>query len=152
MSAFLLLAQFIPVTSITLPNKHKGPHKSDLQRFISLEGRAHQLSPVKMIKTYFFIQSKFSMTLWAACCWVLRCQKLLRASRRDALCSWTWTLGCPGHSHPLLPPSFWVLVTDLTHMFTTYRLMTNNETPWGSTKVSAENSTWGGTPTCTSKD
>lgn len=51
MSAFLLLTQFIPVTSVMLPNKHKGPHKSDLQRFISLEGTAHQLSPVKSIKT-----------------------------------------------------------------------------------------------------
>lgn len=51
MSALLLRARFIPVTSLTLPNKHKGPHKSDLQRFISLEGTAHQLSPVKHTKT-----------------------------------------------------------------------------------------------------
>lgn len=46
-----LLTPFIPGTSLTLPNKHKGPHKSDLQRFIPLQGTAHQLAPVKSTQT-----------------------------------------------------------------------------------------------------
>lgn len=46
-----LLAPFIPGTSLTLPNKHKGPHKSDSQRFMPLEGTAHQLAPAKSTPT-----------------------------------------------------------------------------------------------------
>lgn len=46
--------------SVTLTNKHKGPHKSDSWRFISPEGAAPSIITSRKYKN-FFGGSKFSM-------------------------------------------------------------------------------------------